>query len=218
MKLRVNNAFLVEIISCTMKKYAYGLFLGLCILACDSETEASKLYNLPAINEDGLQAVIEIPAGTHAKIEYKTATKSFEVDTLHGHDRILNFLPYIGNYGFIPSTYMDPALGGDGDALDVLILNSSLPTGSVLNILPIGALVLRDNEEIDTKIIAVPLDSTLRQLQVDNFKSLLIEHFMVKQMIENWFTSYKGANGQVELVRWEDEVGALREIKKWSVE
>ncbi|MEM1327276.1 MAG: inorganic diphosphatase [Bacteroidota bacterium] len=201
-----------------MKKSLYGLLFVLCIAACQSKTRESKLYTLPAVDEDGLQAVIEIPAGTHTKIEYNTETKSFEVDTLNGKSRIINFLPYPGNYGFIPSTYMSPELGGDGDALDVLILNSSLPTGTVLNILPIGAMVLRDNEEIDTKIVAVPLDSTLRQLQITNFRELLIQNYMVKQMIEDWFMSYKGAGSQMELVRWEDEVGALREIEKWRVE
>ncbi|MEL6944743.1 MAG: inorganic diphosphatase, partial [Bacteroidota bacterium] len=140
------------------------------------------MYKLPSSTAEGIKVVIEIPAGTNEKIEYNKERKSFEVDSIDGHARIINFLPYPGNYGFIPSTYMNPDEGGDGDALDVLVISNSVPTGTVMNVLPIASLQLRDNEEIDTKIIAVPADSTARTLQANNFTEFLIEYNMAKKI------------------------------------
>ena len=87
---------------------------------------------LPTYTEQGINVVVEIPAGTNHKIEYDKENKEFVVDQKNGKDRIIDFLPYPGNYGFIPSTYMDPAIGGDGDALDVLVIGESVPTGTVI--------------------------------------------------------------------------------------
>ena len=81
--------------------------------------------NLPTYTEQGINVVVEIPAGTNHKIEFDKKNKKFVVDQKNGKDRIIDFLPYPGNYGFIPSTYMDPAVGGDGDALDVLVIGES---------------------------------------------------------------------------------------------
>ncbi|MDA9133798.1 inorganic diphosphatase, partial [Gammaproteobacteria bacterium] len=54
-----------------------------------------------------LQMVVEIPAGTNKKIEYDKNINEFFIDKIDGVDRVINFLPYPGNYGFIPSTKMD---------------------------------------------------------------------------------------------------------------
>lgn len=199
-----------------MKKIYFSLLLCV-VVACQSEDSEKKLYKLPASTAEGTQVVIEIPAGTNEKIEYHRERKRFEVDSINGIARTINFLPYPGNYGFIPSTYMNPEKGGDGDALDVLVISNSVPTGTVMNVLPIAALQLKDNEEIDTKIIAIPADSTARTLQATNFTQFLIEYNMAKKIIEDWFIGYKGV-GQMELIGWEDEKGAMREIERWVVE
>ncbi|MEL6717297.1 MAG: inorganic diphosphatase [Bacteroidota bacterium] len=199
-----------------MKKIYFSLFL--CTLwACQFQNSDKKLYKLPSSTAEGIKVVIEIPAGTNEKIEYNKERKSFEVDSIDGHARIINFLPYPGNYGFIPSTYMNPDEGGDGDALDVLVISNSVPTGTVMNVLPIASLQLRDNEEIDTKIIAVPADSTARTLQANNFTEFLIEYNMAKKIVEDWFIGYKGI-GQMELIGWEDEKAAMREIERWTIQ
>jgi len=199
-----------------MKKIYFSL-LTFSLLACQSQNSEKKLYELPTATEEGIQVVIEIPAGTNEKIEYNTEKKRFETDSINGQARTINFLPYPGNYGFIPSTYMNPDEGGDGDALDVLVISNSVPTGTIMNVLPIAALQLRDNEEIDTKIIAIPADSTARTLHATNFTQFLIEYNMAKKIVEDWFIGYKGV-GKMELIGWEDEKGAMREIERWTVE
>jgi len=199
-----------------MKKIYFSLLL-FSFFACQPQNSEKKLYKLPASTAEGVQVVIEIPAGTNKKIEYHTERKRFEVDSINGRARTINFLPYPGNYGFIPSTYMNPEEGGDGDALDVLVISNSVATGAVMNVLPIAALQLRDHEEIDTKIIAIPADSTARTLQATNFTEFLIEYNMAKKIVEDWFVGYKGI-GQMELIGWEDEKGAMREIERWTID
>jgi len=187
--------------------------------ACRSETHspAEAVEQLSTQTEKGgIHAVIEIPAGTNHKIEYNKTTENFDVDTLEGKKRVIDFLPYPGNYGFIPSTYMDVERGGDGDALDVLVISESVPTGTVMNVLPIATLLLKDNGELDTKIIAVPVDSTQRVITATTFEDWLIDYDPAKYIVEQWFLSYKGL-GQVELLGWQNEHKALEEIEKWKI-
>jgi inorganic pyrophosphatase len=57
-----------------------------------------------------------------------------------------------GNYGFVPHTLSD-----DGDPIDVLVCNTrELIPGCVINVRPVGVLIMEDNSDQDEKIIAVP--------------------------------------------------------------
>lgn len=188
--------------------------ISLYLISCQDQAN-KKNYQLPAIEGDAINVIIEIPAGTNTKVEYNAEKGTFEPDQVDNKDRVVAFLPYPGNYGFIPSTLMEAEKGGDGDALDVLVIGESLPTGSVLQAKPIGTLILKDGGELDTKIIAVPINESERTLEVDNFLTLMLEHDPAKRIIEEWFLNYKG-RGQMELIRWEDENFAMQEIKKWS--
>ena len=212
-----------------MTRYTFSFILLLVLLACNSVTTpkyrtakqkytAAELYAQPTYNDDGtINAVIEIPAGTSTKIEYDTETASFRPDQLDDHDRVIDFLPYVANYGFVPGTYMDPARGGDGDALDILVLGESQPTGTLLRVRPIALLNLTDAGEIDTKLVAMPADSSLQTMRIDSFKDLLINYDGAKRIIETWFVSYKGL-GKVTLNGWQDGQAAEQEVRKWKVE
>ena len=201
-----------------MKLYAYFcfVFLVLSVVSCKNLNKNIDYNNLPVIGENGgVNMVVEIPAGTNHKIEYQKDRKVFENDLENGQDRIIQFLPYPGNYGFIPSTYMDPNQGGDGDALDILLIAEHLETGEVAEVRPIAALRLNDRGEIDTKIIAVPMDKTQNYIQAENFVEFMLEYDSAKRIIEEWFLNYKGL-GTTELLGWEDEQFAMREIEKWT--
>ena len=199
-----------------------ALLLLLVFLACDRpngrDEHPSVLYHSPTYSPSGaVRMIVEIPAGTNHKIEYFPSTNRFQNDTVDGgRDRIINFLPYPGNYGYIPSTLMDKSRGGDGDALDVLCISESVPTGTVLEVLPIATLLLRDRGEIDTKIIAVPANEADRVLQTDRFMDFLTQYDGAKRIIQDWFLNYKGI-GTVELDGWRDDAYAREEIKKWAV-
>ena len=174
-------------------------------------------YAVASMDGEALNVIVEIPAGTNHKIEYRPET-GFSNDTLMGGvTRVINFLPYPGNYGFVPNTLMSRDRGGDGDPLDVLVVCESLPTGTRVPVRPIGALLLRDRGEIDTKIIAVPADTTLRTFRAENFLQLALEQDAARSIIETWFLNYKGPK-QTELLRWEDEAFAWREVRKWRLD
>lgn len=172
------------------------------------------LQALPAFDGKALNVVVEIPAGTNHKFEYDAAADKFFNDSIDGQTRIIDFLPYPGNYGFIAGTLMEKSRGGDGDPLDVLLIAESMPTGAVVKALPIGALLLKDRGEEDTKIIAVPADESLRVMKAQNFIDFMLRYDQAKLIIEQWFMAYKGA-GVTEFIRWEDEQYALREVNKW---
>ena len=188
------------------------------VISCqdNGKTAVKDFENLPTYVEQGINVVVEIPAGTNHKIEFDKEKKEFAVDQRNGKDRIIDFLPYPGNYGFIPSTYMDPAVGGDGDALDVLVIGESLPTGTVIPVKPIAALLLVDEGEEDTKIIAVPADPKLCVMKVDDFQEFSITYDGAKHIIENWFLYYDGL-GTAESKGWKDGQYAMKEIEKWAV-
>jgi len=199
------------------KKLTLYLFVLIVSTVISCQSESGDVYRAPAITDTGsINAVIEIPAGTNQKIEFNTENERFETDQLEGKDRVIDFLPYPANYGFIPSTLMDPERGGDGDALDVLVIAAAQPTGTLIAIRPIAVLNLIDDGAIDTKIIAVPSDTSLQIIQVANFEDFLIKYNAGMRIIETWFLNYKGL-GRTRLKSWENEHQALMEIKKWKI-
>lgn len=173
--------------------------------------DAIPLYS----RNEFLQAVIEIPAGTNHKVEYDKKARKFVIDQRDGKDRIIPFLPYPGNYGFLPSTYLDPALGGDGDALDVLVLAESVPVSTVMEIIPIANLALMDEGEIDNKIIAIPADPALQIIKATTLSELESKYPAAKNMIEDWFLNYDGP-GVMKLEEWQNETQAMGDIEKWA--
>ena len=97
---------------------------------------------------DDVNVIIEVPVGGEP-IKYEMDK---EAGTLFV-DRFLHTpMRYPGNYGFVPHT-----LSGDGDPIDVLVCNTrALVPGCVINVRPIGVLVMEDNAGEDEKVIAVP--------------------------------------------------------------
>ena len=191
-----------------MKYIITLLVFSFCCCFCIAQ-EKVDYYNIPIKNNktQNLQAVIEIPAGTNKKIEYNPKYNRFECDSVNGKERIVQFLPYVGNYGFIPSTLMDKTKGGDGDALDVLVLSPSQPMKTIIEIIPIANLKLIDNEEKDDKIIAIPANTNLQTVQ-----QLTPE---IKQIIELWFLNYKGKNNTM-VAGWGNQEETLKIIEMWK--
>ncbi len=193
----------------------FGLLFMVSACNMPSQQKKTDYYHLPTYTEKGVNVVIEIPAGSNLKVEYDAENLAFVADQINGKDRIIDFLPYPGNYGFIPSTYMDKELGGDGDPLDVLVMSSAVPEGTVMEVEPIGMLELIDGGELDTKLIAVPIDPAYKVMDVENFQDFLLRYDGARRIVETWFLQYKGV-GKTELKAWKDEIAALEEIEKWA--
>ena len=193
-----------------------GFFILLCLAqSCKSPVD---YLNTDLRSENGyFQAVIEIPAGTNSKIEYDKISRVFKPSLRDGKERKIDFLAYPGNYGFIPSTFSNPEKGGDGDALDVMVLSSTLASGTILEIIPIGMIKLIDAGEEDFKVIAIPANSSLRTITAENFKDFIKKYKPAQDIIQAWFLNYDLAD-DTEILGWADEKVAEKEILSLNAE
>ena len=95
-----------------------------------------------------VNAIVEIVKQTSNKYEYD---ENLDIIKL---DRVLHSpMFYPVDYGFIPETRSK-----DGDHLDVMIMTDSpVFTGCLLEVRPVGVLIMSDEHGVDEKILAVPL-------------------------------------------------------------
>ena len=143
---------------------------------------------------------------------FKQEKNTFIHEDKNGAGRIIDYLPYPVNYGFIPKTEMKESLGGDGDALDVLVLCSALATANFLEVKPVGVLKMKDNGQDDHKILAIPADTKFQTIKAHGLEHMLSDYATILDIIEIWFLNYKGDN-QMEVLGWGDEKEALEMIK-----
>jgi inorganic pyrophosphatase len=153
---------------------------------------------------DDVNVVIEVPIGGEPiKYEMDKESGALVVDRF-----LYTAMRYPGNYGFIPHT-----LSGDGDPCDVLIANTrAIIPGAVMNVRPVGVLVMEDDGGQDEKIIAVPSSKlTQRYDRVTNYTDL--PEITIKQ-IEHFFEHYKDLEpGKwAKIIRWGDAEEARRLI------
>ena len=153
---------------------------------------------------DDVNVVIEVPLGGEP-IKYEMDKES---GTLFVDRFLYTSMRYPGNYGFIPHT-----LSGDGDPCDVLIANTrAIAPGAVMNVRPVGVLVMEDDGGQDEKIIAVPSSKlTQRYDRVATYTDL--PEITIKQ-IEHFFEHYKDLEpGKwAKIIRWGDAEEARRLI------
>jgi inorganic pyrophosphatase len=178
----------------------------------------TNLLTQPAFHPTSgyLHAVVEIPAGTNRKYEIDKTTGQIRPDIRDGRQRTIDFLGYPVNYGFVPSTRMDPERGGDGDPLDVLTLAESLPSGTLLEVQAIGLLLLRDGGELDHKVLAIPADPALRIIRATSWQEFQMEYSAARHIIEQFFLHYDGPD-VMTLCGWADEHAAIAEVRKWMI-
>lgn len=167
-------------------------------------------------NSNKLHAVIEIPSGTNSKIEYNPSSGLFEIDKEKGKDRIIKYLAYPANYGFIPGTLSNKKEGGDGDALDIMVLSASMSTGTLVEVTPIAVLKLIDNGEEDYKIIAVPSNIKQRTIHATSLNQINTEYKEALRILEMWFLNYNPRD-PAQSLGWGDENEALQIITKSSI-
>jgi inorganic pyrophosphatase len=153
--------------------------------------------NLHLINDvayqenDYFNMVVEIPAGTNEKWQTSALSGSLYFEHVDGKPRIIEYLAYPFNYGFIPQTVDSRERGGDGDPLDVVLIAPALQRGSVQKLKVIGAIKFLDRGEEDTKIVAVLADGPLTD-EVDDIPELLLKYYGALEIIRLWFEGYKG--------------------------
>ncbi|MCO5146483.1 MAG: inorganic diphosphatase [Aquamicrobium sp.] len=151
-----------------------------------------------------VNVIIEVPVGGQP-IKYEMDK---EAGTLVVDRFLYTPMHYPGNYGFVPHT-----LSEDGDPIDVLVCNTrQLVPGCVINVRPIGVLVMEDNAGRDEKIIAVPSPHLSRRYENVHEHSDLPQ--ITLQQIEHFFEHYKDLEpGKwVKIGDWRDAAEARRMI------
>ncbi|WP_445381776.1 inorganic diphosphatase [Robiginitalea sp. IMCC43444] len=186
------------------KKYALFLIIVL-VLSCKREGKhVDKVVSQQDSKNVGWQnkklqegedqyfvdVLVEIPAGTNEKWEYNKLKGAIELEHVQGVPRIINYLGYPANYGFIPNTLLPKELGGDGDPLDVIILGPPIERGDLVKSKIIGVLFLKDRGEHDDKLIAVSVDSPFGD--INDIEELQLYFNGVCDILQIWFSNYKG--------------------------
>ena len=160
-----------------------------------------------------IQAVIEVPAGRTEKWEVDKKDGNLKWDFKKGKPRVLKYIGYPGNYGMVPRTLLSKDSGGDGDPLDILLLGPPLKRGEVVSAKLIGVLKLSDDSEQDDKLIAVQFNSPLKKS--DSIEELDERFPGITQILELWFTNYKG-NGKMKSNGFGDREEAERILNEAS--
>jgi inorganic pyrophosphatase len=155
---------------------------------------------------DDLNVIIEVPLGGEPiKYEIDKASGALFVDRF-----LYTPMRYPGNYGFVPHT-----LCGDGDPLDVLVMNSRpLVPGAVVRSRPVGVLFMEDDGGQDEKILAVPVHKLTAMYDkvhdVADIQDIQVER------VKHFFTHYK----DLEPGKWAkiSHVGNATEAKRVILE
>ena len=153
---------------------------------------------------EDINVIIEVPVGGEPiKYELDKASGALMVDRF-----LYTSMRYPGNYGFVPHT-----LSEDGDPIDVLVCNTrELAPGCVINVRPVGVLIMEDNAGQDEKVLAVPARKlTKRYDHVENYSDL---PDITLHQIEHFFEHYKDLEpGKwVKIGDWHDAKTARRLI------
>ncbi|MFH1234222.1 MAG: inorganic diphosphatase [Candidatus Diapherotrites archaeon] len=139
-----------------------------------------------------VNAVIEIPKHSGVKYEVHKKTGMIKVNRF-----LFTSARYPYNYGFIPET-----LENDNDPLDLLVISDEpVVPGCIVEVRPVGILRTQDENGVDDKIIAVPLeriDPTFSKI-----KDLKDLDDPVLKRIAHFFGTYK----ELEPKKWVKVLG-----------
>ena len=150
--------------------------------------------DIPAGNNppQQLNMVIEVTSGSRDKYEYKSEWEAFVLDRI-----IPSSVVFPVEYGFVPQTWFD-----DEDPLDIMAMSfEPLEVGCIVKVRVIGALVIEDEEGLDTKILSI-LENDRR---FEGYKDISDIHKHELVEIQEFFQTYK----RLEPHKW-------AKVKEWK--
>ena len=171
------------------------------------------LHGIAAFTSDSLvNVVIEIPAGTTEKWEVNKETGQLEWERVNPDSlRIIDYLAYPANYGFVPQTLLPETTGGDGDPVDVFVLGPSIAREQIVSVRIIGIIHMLDDHESDSKLLAVSADN--QGLNAGSLEMLVTNYPGVMEILRIWLSHYKGS-GRIEILSVQDEKHAIRYLRE----
>lgn len=132
-----------------------------------------------------LNMVIEVASGSRDKYEYNIKWEAFFLDRV-----IPSSVVFPVEYGFVPQTWFD-----DDDPLDIMVMSyEHLEVGCIVKVKVVGALVIEDENGIDSKILSVLVSD--KRFDGYNDVSDVHQHQLVE--IQEFFETYK----RLEPCKW----------------
>lgn len=190
-----------------MKKIILTFFISFTL-----NSFANPIDSKPYKHSNGLYSFfVEIPSGTKQKWEVNK-DGFLEWEEKKGKKRIVKFLSYPGNYGFIPQT-----ISGDNDPIDVIDLEESVTRGETVSRKIIGGMYFEDKKDIDIKLIAIDKNGVFKNYKT--IDELMFEKPEVLEILRSWFLSYKKP-GKMVFFRYISKNESIKIIedahKKWK--
>ncbi|HEY4519808.1 MAG TPA: inorganic diphosphatase [Candidatus Paceibacterota bacterium] len=130
-----------------------------------------------------VNAIIEIPNGSHNKYEIDKKTGLIKLDRAN-----YSSAPYPFDYGFVPQTLWD-----DDDALDIVVLSTHpLLPGILVVVRPVAILSMIDGGDADHKVIGVPVEDR----RFDDVRDLKDLNAHTLKEYVHFFETYKNLKGK----------------------
>ena len=143
------------------------------------ERATVSVYDFPIGSDfpNVIPCFIEVAKGSRNKYEWDESVGFLRLDRVL-HSAV--FYPH--NYGFVPQT-----LCGDGDPLDVLVLGEETIPGAIVDVRPLGYMIMEDEKGLDEKVLAVPVNDP----RFDEYRSLRDVPDHLLREISHFFGTYK---------------------------
>lgn len=161
-----------------------------------------KDVNPQRVKPEDFVACIEIQQGDKTKYELDKETGCLIMDRV-----LYTSTHYPMNYGFIPLTISE-----DKDPLDVFVLCSQpIEKASLVRCYPIGMVAMKDRDEMDEKIIAIPYGDP----QYNCYRDISALPTHILQELEHFLSVYKQLeNKKVEILSTGNSEDAKKCIAK----
>lgn len=114
---------------------------------------------------------------------------------------------------FLPAPFNMATFKGQANNLRAIIISDRLGKNKQIKILPVAFLSTSTGMLQDRYVIAVPADTTLRTVAISDFSDFSVNHYGIRNMVENWF-KYKNENERSLQVQWSSEQTAIEQILK----
>ncbi|MEM9549415.1 MAG: hypothetical protein AAGA77_25825 [Bacteroidota bacterium] len=110
---------------------------------------------------------------------------------------------------FLPLPFNIAKLGSD----DVIILSERLDAGKKIDVKPIGAIRILENDTLLTYVISLPSEETERTMDAEDFDEFATVFSGAKWIIEQYMLN-RGNSNTVRLKSWENENFANKYLLK----
>ena len=143
-----------------------------------------KLISTLSFSQTEIDVLVEIESGSTIKYEYKKG--AIVCDSVENKVRIIDYLNYPFNYGFI----INSSKQQDNDYLDAVLIGNRISSGDTLSGRVICMIETIDNDEEDNKVVLIHSSSSLYK-NVQNLNDLNTYYPGVIEIIKIWFDNYK---------------------------